>query len=126
LRIGCTALIAGLLLLGCSNKNKTTSDPTNSSGPTNTVPQNDSPGRNIFNAQNCTKCHSIGGGGGPGPQKKDLAMVGKDPNHTTAWISDHIRNAKNHNQMSRMPPFGEDKLSAADLKVLSEYLASLK
>ena len=56
----------------------------------------------------------------------DLGHVGKDPAHTVEWISAHIRNAKSHKPDSRMPPFGEDKLSAADLGVLAEYLAGLK
>jgi cbb3-type cytochrome oxidase cytochrome c subunit len=106
-------------------------------------------GRKIFDSVGCARCHSMGGapgasgppqggpppGGPPGPgggpgrgmnRGPDLAHVGKDPAHTAEWISAHIRNPKTHKPDSRMPPFGEDKLNANDLRVLSEYLAGLK
>jgi hypothetical protein len=41
------------------------------------------------------------------------------------WISAHIRNAKTHKPDSKMPPF-ENKIKPDDLRVLAEYLASLK
>lgn len=55
----------------------------------------------------------------------DLSHVGADPIHTTDWLIEHIRNPKTHKPDSRMPPF-DGKISAEDLKVLAEYLASLK
>jgi hypothetical protein len=66
------------------------------------------------------------GGGGRGGMGRgpDLGKVGA--NHTADWIAAHIRDAKTHKPESKMPPYGEEKINAADLKALSEYLASLK
>jgi hypothetical protein len=79
-----------------------------------------------------------GGGGGPGDRGfgggpggrggmgrgPSLAHVGA--NHDAEWIAAHVRDPKTHKADSRMPAYGEDKINAADLKKLSEYLASLK
>jgi hypothetical protein len=39
---------------------------------------------------------------------------------------DHVRDPKATAPTSRMPGFGEDRISAKDLRSLAEYLASLK
>jgi hypothetical protein len=78
-------------------------------------------GRKVFEAQKCTRCHATGGGRGRGP---DLSHVGA--NRTADWISEHVRDPQSHNPRSRMPKYDESKISAEDLKALSEYLASLK
>jgi cbb3-type cytochrome oxidase cytochrome c subunit len=59
--------------------------------------------------------------GGP-----DLSKVAAEPEHTTDWLSAHVRNAKAHKADSRMPAFGPEKISEDDLKSLVEFLASLK
>jgi mono/diheme cytochrome c family protein len=41
------------------------------------------------------------------------------------WLAEHVKNPKTHNPGSRMPAF-EGKISDADLRALSAYLASLK
>jgi mono/diheme cytochrome c family protein len=144
--IGWTALTAALLLLGCSGKNKTNSDPTNSAGPGTApdpglVAQDDSPGRKIFDGLDCKKCHTLDRGGAPtgGPPSGGPPMGRGGPpmgrggpalgsvgsKHDVDYISQHIRSAKSHKQ-SRMPDYPADKISDADLKVLSAYLASLK
>jgi mono/diheme cytochrome c family protein len=103
-------------------------------------------GKKVFAANNCARCHTIGGAGGPagggpmaggargpgGPGGKmgqnrgpDLGKVGRDPAHTVDWLMAHIRNPKAHKSQSRMPPF-EGKIHENDLRALAEYLASLK
>jgi mono/diheme cytochrome c family protein len=96
-------------------------------------------GRRVFEANDCARCHAVGGGpagaGSPdgvprmgrggrnrGP---DLAHVGQDPAHTVAWLMEHVRDPKSHKPESRMPSF-EGKISEDDLRALAEYLASLK
>ncbi len=64
--------------------------------------------------------------GGPPGAGPDLTMVGTAPEHTKQWLAEHIRDAKMHKPESRMPPFGMDKISDADLTSLAEYLASRK
>ena len=61
------------------------------------------------------------GMGGP-----NLSKVAADPEHTAEWIAAHIRDPKSHRPQSRMPAYGPDKLSDADLQTLVAYLATLK
>jgi cbb3-type cytochrome oxidase cytochrome c subunit len=90
------------------------------------------PGQIVFENQGCTKCHSLTEGGepgaeggrGPGGKGPNLAKVGA--NHDKTWIAEHIRNAKTHKPMSRMPEYPEAKLNEKDLNTLAEYLAGLK
>ena len=104
--------------------------------------------KKLYAANDCAKCHKLGAtGGGPGgpgmppgpppgaPPKgppggmgrgPDLTHVGASAEHTEQWLADHIRDAKSHKPMSRMPPFGPDKINDADLMTLAEYLASQK
>jgi mono/diheme cytochrome c family protein len=94
-------------------------------------------GRQVFAANNCSRCHAIGGSGGPpggGPaagggrmgriRGPDLGRTGADPTHTVEWLMAHIRNPKSHKPDSRMPAFGN--INDQDLRALAEYLASLK
>src|SRR5258708_354346 len=98
-------------------------------------------GKRVF-TQNCARCHSIGGAGGPaegagggpgrgggGPGGKnrgpDLSTVGRDPAHTVDWLMAFIREPTSKKPRSRMPGF-EGKIAEADLRALAEYLASLK
>jgi mono/diheme cytochrome c family protein len=88
-------------------------------------------GRQVYLKNNCGRCHSVGGesggrGGRGGRRTVDLSHIGANPSKTVEWIGEHIRNPKSHSPNSRMPGFGEDKISTQDLKALSEYLASLK
>jgi mono/diheme cytochrome c family protein len=87
-------------------------------------PQASSPGQKVFAANGCARCHSLGAGAGPG-HKVDLSRVGADPSHTVEWISEHIRDPKSHRPDSRMPAYA-NRIPAQDLRVLAEYLASLK
>jgi mono/diheme cytochrome c family protein len=81
----------------------------------------------VYEANNCTRCHSIGGGeqgGGGRGRKKDLAHVGAA--HTVDWLKGFIRNPKAHKPNIRMPAYDESKIKEEDLGALAEYLASLK
>jgi len=74
----------------------------------------------IFDA-NCARCHALNGGRGRAP---DLSKIGSQ--HDADWIAAHTRDPQSHKPGSKMPKFGEDKISAADLKALSEFLADHK
>ncbi len=79
-----------------------------------------SPGQVVYDAQGCARCHALNGAG----KGLDLTKVGGKREKT--WIAAHIRDAKTHSPMSKMPPYPEDKLNAKDLETVSEYLAGLK
>jgi mono/diheme cytochrome c family protein len=86
-------------------------------------------GMKVYEANNCAKCHSIGGGGQGGGgrgfgSKKDLSHVGGA--HTVDWLKGFIRNPKGYKPNVRMPAYDESKMSDADLSALAEYLGSLK
>jgi len=81
------------------------------------------PGKAVYDAQGCARCHSIGGQGGRmGP---DLTRVGAEPGHTAEWIIEHIKNPQAHKPGSRMPSFA-GKINDQDLQALGAYLAGLK
>ncbi len=108
-------------------------------------------GKKVYADNNCARCHKLGetgGGGGAmagppvpggpgapppapgampgGPSGPDLTKTGANADHTKQWLADHIRDAKKHKSSSRMPEFGPDRISDADLGKLAEYLASRK
>ena len=164
------SLTAALLLAGC--KKRSASSTTQSVPPGDVANMSPAPsedpalsgphaaGRKVFEVQACTRCHTVGGRGGPpgfgppmaggpppggpggpGPMPggpggpggmrgmnrgPDLGKVAENPEHTQEWLAAHIRNPKAHKPESRMPPFGENKINDADMKALTDYLASLK
>jgi cytochrome c oxidase subunit 2 len=85
-------------------------------------------GQSVFQANNCGRCHGVGGGfgggrrGGRGP---DLSRVGANPSHTVQWLVEQIRDPQSHKPDSRMPAYA-DKIGEEDLRALATYLASLK
>ncbi len=81
-------------------------------------------GRKVFQANNCSRCHSVGDQQGKGKMKKSLATVGTD--HPREWIIAHIRDPKSHNEKSKMPASDATKISDADMAALADYLTSLK
>jgi mono/diheme cytochrome c family protein len=172
-------LMAALLLGGCKKKSapSTAQSVPPGGGPNFSPPESDDPalsgpyaaGRKVFEAQGCTRCHSVGGrggpagggwpmAGGPGPggpggpggpngpgpmpggpgpggmgrglggmaRGPDLGHVGAKPEHTPQWLAEHVRNPRAHKPNSKMPPFGENKINEADMRALTDYLASLK
>jgi predicted Zn finger-like uncharacterized protein len=94
---------------------------TGSSGPL-------SAGQQVFQS-NCARCHSTGGdGGGRGKGRSrgpNLANVGRNPEHTVDWLMAFIREPTSKHPDSSMPGF-EGRINDDDLRVLAEYLASLK
>ena len=91
-------------------------------------------GKKLYANNKCANCHKLGetgsgpGGkmGGPPGRGPDLTSTGANPEHTRQWLADHIRDPKTHKAESRMPTFGPDRISDADLALLAEYLASRK
>jgi mono/diheme cytochrome c family protein len=100
-------------------------------------------GKKVYADNNCANCHKLGetgggagrkgggpggpgGPGGGGPRGPELTQVGADAEHTKQWLADHIRDPKKHKPQSRMPAFGPDRLSDADLAKLVDYLVSRK
>jgi mono/diheme cytochrome c family protein len=115
------ALVLLLILSGCAKSADQAAAPTGSAA---TTASSGGDGKAIFDKTGCARCHSIGAGGGSrsGP---DLTHVGADPSHTADWLAAKIKNPRASNPNSRMPSF-EGRISDADLKTLSEYLAAQK
>ena len=86
-------------------------------------------GESVFQANNCGRCHSIGGTGGGmrgrGGRGPDLARVGAKPGRTIDWLAEQIRDPQSHRPDSRMPGYA-GKISEDDIHALAVYLASLK
>jgi mono/diheme cytochrome c family protein len=83
-------------------------------------------GQNVFQANNCGRCHGMDGGSGGGrrgPRGPDLSRVGAV--HSVDWLVEQIRDPQSHKPDSRMPPYA-DKIGEEDLRALATYLASLK
>jgi len=58
------------------------------------------------------------------PRQVSLAGVGS--RRSLDYLREHVRDPKSHVPTSRVPGYGEDRVSAKDLRALAEYLASLK
>ena len=118
------SLVLLLVLTGCNKSETTAGAPAAGSGTADGgVTASADAGKGIFDKQGCGRCHALGAGGSRnGP---DLTHTGADPSHTAQWIADQIKNPKSHNPSSRMPGY-EGRISDADLKTLSEYLAAQK
>ena len=118
----CVFLVTALgVALGCGKS------PTTGGGPGG--PGGASSGNGLFD-QHCLKCHSVdgsAGGGmkGPGMKGPDLAKTGAAPEHTAAWVADHIKNPKSHKPDSRMPAF-DGNLTPEQIKELADFLAAKK
>lgn len=79
-------------------------------------------GKKLYEGNGCIACHMIGDKGGK--TGTNLTHIGKTKK--ADWIAEVIRDPKKANKESSMPAYGEDKISAKELKQLSGYLASLK
>jgi mono/diheme cytochrome c family protein len=128
--------LAALIVVtaGCVER-KNTGAPLPPKGPdptifakTNESPVEDAnapPGRRVFDTNKCAQCHSMDDAGLPGKGKgraPNLAKVGAK--RSVEWIAEHVRNPKAHG--GKMKAYPESQINNADLKTLSEYLASLK
>ena len=82
-------------------------------------------GQSVYQANNCARCHALGGGGAGrrGSKGPDLSRVGAE--RTVDWLVEQIREPRSHKPDSRMPSYG-DKISEDDLRAVASYLASLK
>ena len=123
-RLICWFVGLGLVLgLGCGK-----SDPTTNSGPPMMGPggmMGPPSGNDVFD-KNCANCHSVAAVAAPGgPKQKGPNLSKAGGERTAAWLSDHIKDPKSHKPMSKMPEFGT-KLSADELKSVSDFLAGLK
>jgi len=79
-------------------------------------------GKKVYEKNGCATCHAIKGQGGKtGPE---LTTVGKT--RKPDWLSKQIRDPKQFKSDSLMPAYGEDLITAKDLKSLIAYLSSLK
>src|SRR5262245_63963134 len=101
------ALFLGVICFagGCKKSDtpaSTTSGPSSQAGPPSTVAETGphAAGKRAFNSNGCANCHAVGGGaapaaGGKGKMKgPDLATVARDPEHTTEWLTEYIRNPR--------------------------------
>jgi mono/diheme cytochrome c family protein len=114
-------------IIGCIDRNSSKPAPSPAPPSANADAGDVAPGRKVFDAHGCAKCHSIGEQAGAPPRKgkgPNLRHVGAE--HAADWIAAHIRDPKSHKAESSMPKYTEDKIGDADLKALADYLASLK
>jgi cytochrome c2 len=82
-----------------------------------------SSGNAVFD-KNCSGCHSVvAGPADPKAKGPNLSKVGAE--HKAEWIADFVKNPGKVKANSKMPEFA-GKLSAEDLKSVSEFLAGKK
>src|SRR5262245_12960664 len=135
LAFGVLFLGATVFAGGCKKSSDTpapTSGPSSQSGPSSGVAETGphAAGKRAFNSNGCANCHSVGGGAAPMPGGKgkmkgpDLATVARDPEHTPEWLTEYVRNPQGKKPDSRMPK--QHRISDDDLKLVVEYLSSLK
>ncbi len=60
------------------------------------------------------------------PRGPDLAKVGADPEHTVDWLTKFIKDPNSVKERSRGMPKFDGKLNDDDIKMVAEYLATLK
>ncbi|MGA9294947.1 MAG: cytochrome b N-terminal domain-containing protein [Ignavibacteriaceae bacterium] len=76
-------------------------------------------GKNIFDTYGCISCHTMSGRGGKvGPALTNESQKG----HSKGWIIVQIKNPREHNSKSPMPPFL--MLDTTQLSNLADYLLS--
>lgn len=82
-------------------------------------------GQDVYTAQKCAVCHSIGGKGG---KASPLDGVGAklSADDIRAWITDPVAMTKKTNSQKKPPMPKNAKLAAADVDALVAYMQSLK
>ena len=131
-RLRALAGLAGVILLivGCNKPTDTTPagpSPGGPGGPAGPAPGANASAKELFD-YHCLKCHRTGGYAAAPPGKRggpDLSKTAADPDHTTDWIVEHIKNPKVHAPGSRMPNF-EGQLTPEQMRKLADYVLSLK
>ena len=68
-------------------------------------------------------CHATKDGSTQKKGGPNLSKVGAT--RTPEWLTDHVKDPKTHKPDSKMPEFGS-KLSAEDLKSVTDFMAGLK
>ena len=120
--LGLTALTVLAALSGC---HQDTTTPSHGAASPSAAPAGGAlvAGQSVYQANGCARCHSLNGQGGK--RAPDLSHVGADPRHIPQWIAAYVKNPRQVDPGSRMPPFG-DRVQAADLAALGTYLAGVK
>ncbi len=78
-------------------------------------------GQQVFNNK-CGRCHSVEEGRrGRAP---NLGKIGNE--HDAEWIAAFVRDPRAQKPNARMGKLDENQVSSSDLKLVAEYLASLK
>ena|SRR5438270_12292282 len=122
--------VLAVFVAGCPERNNTNAVPAKGFDPA-IAKMNEAPvvdanapaGRKVYDAQKCSKCHRIDDAGGPGKGRApNLAHVGTK--RSAEWIAAHVRDPKVHG--GKMRAYPESELNNDDLKVMADYLASLK
>jgi mono/diheme cytochrome c family protein len=82
-------------------------------------------GQEVYNAQKCAVCHSIGG---KGSKANPLDGVGAklSADDIRAWITDPAAMTKKTNSQKKPPMPKNAKLTAADVDALVAYMQSVK
>lgn len=111
--------LGGLLAAGVSAQAKKPKPKKPAAGASSLV----AAGKKVYDSNGCAACHAIKDKGGKtGP---DLSKFGAEKK-SSEWVSNQIRDPKKNLPESIMPAYGEDKISAKDLKSLAAFLGSLK
>ena len=119
---GLAVLATALVAIGCGSSESTTPAGPEYSGGSKGGP----PSGNAVFDKNCAGCHLVTAGAAPGgPPKKgpNLAKVGTE--HKADWIAEYVKNPVKVKADAKMPEFAS-KLSADDVKSVSEFLAEKK
>ena len=82
-------------------------------------------GQDVYNAQKCAVCHSVGG---KGSKANPLDGVGAklSADDIRAWITDPVAMTKKANSQKKPPMPKNAKLTAADVDALVAYMQSVK
>lgn len=123
LRPAIIILAVGLFLaaLGCGgNSEPTTDSPPSKPGPPVGAPPS---GNDVYD-KNCLHCHAYTADN-PGPPRTGPTLAKVGGARTPQWIAEHVKKPQSHKPESKMPEF-ENKLSAEELKSVTDYLAGLK
>jgi mono/diheme cytochrome c family protein len=80
--------------------------------------------------RHCAECHAQAGEpGGPGvggSRGPNLSKIAERPGRTAEWLAEYIRDPKTAKPGAKLMPAFGDKLSAAQIKELAEWLAAKK
>jgi ubiquinol-cytochrome c reductase cytochrome b subunit len=84
-----------------------------------TAPPNAVRGAEVYQANQCSMCHTLNGEGG----KAGPVLNGVRSRHDRAWVLGHFSDPEKFTPGSQMPPF--DDLSMPDLESLTDYVLAI-